>query len=84
MKFSANITVMPLKALLDPQGKAVTGSMKNLDLAEIDNVRIGKHITLEIEASSKEIAREKVDAACKKLLANPIMETYEFALNQLS
>lgn len=84
MKFSADITVMPLKALLDPQGKAVTGSMKNLDLAEIDNVRIGKHITLEIEAPSKEIARDKVDTACKKLLANPIMETYEFDLNQLS
>lgn len=83
MKFSANITVMPLKALLDPQGKAVTGSMKNLDLPEINNVRIGKHITLEIEAPSKEVATEKVDAACKKLLANPIMETYEFALNQL-
>jgi len=84
MKFSANITVMPLKALLDPQGKAVTGSMKNLDLPEIDNVRIGKHITLEVEAPSKEVAEAKVDAACKKLLANPIMETYEFALNQLS
>jgi phosphoribosylformylglycinamidine synthase subunit PurS len=84
MKFSANITVMPLKALLDPQGKAVTGSMKNLGLPEIDNVRIGKHITLELEAPTKEIAGEKVDAACKKLLANPIMETYEFALNQLS
>jgi phosphoribosylformylglycinamidine synthase PurS subunit len=84
MKFSANITVMPLKALLDPQGKAVSGSMKNLNLPEIVNVRIGKHITLEIEAASKEIAREKVDAACKKLLANPIMETYEIALNEVS
>jgi phosphoribosylformylglycinamidine synthase len=84
MKFSANITVMPLKALLDPQGKAVTGSMKNLDLPEIDNVRIGKHITLEVEAPSKEVAEAKVEAACKKFLANPIMETYEFALNELS
>ena len=84
MKFSANITVMPLKALLDPQGKAVSGSMKNLNLHEIVNVRIGKHITLEVEAASKEIAREKVDAACKKLLANPIMETYEIDLNQIS
>jgi phosphoribosylformylglycinamidine synthase PurS subunit len=84
MKFSANITVMPLKALLDPQGKAVSSSMKNLSLPEIGNVRIGKHITLEVEAASKEIAREKVDAACKKLLANPIMETYEIALNEVS
>ena len=42
MKFKAEIDIMPLKALLDPQGKAVTSSLKNLDLAEIGNVRIGK------------------------------------------
>lgn len=83
MKFTASITVMPLKALLDPQGKAVTGSMKNLNLPEIENVRIGKHITLELEAASKDVANEKVNAACKKLLANPIMETYEFVLSEL-
>jgi phosphoribosylformylglycinamidine synthase len=80
MKFRAEIDVMPLKALLDPQGKAVTGSMKNLGLPEIENVRIGKHITLEIEAASKEIAKSKVDEACKKLLANQIMESYQFEL----
>ena len=56
MKFIADIDVMPLQALLDPQGKAVTGSMKNLGLAEIQNVRIGKHITLEIEAASESAA----------------------------
>jgi phosphoribosylformylglycinamidine synthase len=80
MKFRAEIDVMPLKALLDPQGKAVTGSMKNLGLPEIENVRIGKHITLEIEAATKEAANAKVDEACKKLLANQIMEFYEFEL----
>ncbi|MCX6294808.1 MAG: phosphoribosylformylglycinamidine synthase subunit PurS [Bacteroidetes bacterium] len=80
MKFRAEIDVMPLKALLDPQGKAVTGSMKNLGLPEIENVRIGKHITLEIEAASKDAANAKVDEACKKLLANQIMEFYEFEI----
>jgi len=80
MKYRAEIDVMPLKALLDPQGKAVTGSMKNIGLAEIENVRIGKHITLEIEAPSKEAAKTKVDEACKKLLANQIMEFYEFEI----
>lgn len=80
MKFRAEIDVMPLKALLDPQGKAVTGSMKNLGLPEIQNVRIGKHITLEIEAESKAIAAAKVEDACKKLLANQIMEFYEFEI----
>ncbi|MDP2387906.1 MAG: phosphoribosylformylglycinamidine synthase subunit PurS [Bacteroidota bacterium] len=78
MKFIAEIDVMPLKALLDPQGKAVTGSMKNLGLPEIENVRIGKHITLEVEATSKEAAHAKVDDACKKLLCNQIMEFYQF------
>ncbi|MEP7264179.1 MAG: phosphoribosylformylglycinamidine synthase subunit PurS [Bacteroidota bacterium] len=80
MKFTALINVMPQKALLDPQGRAVTSSMKNLQLPGIDNVRIGKHITMEVEADSKDAAAEQVETACKKLLANPIMETYEFTL----
>jgi phosphoribosylformylglycinamidine synthase len=84
MKFIADIDVMPLKALLDPQGKAVTSSMKNLGLPEIQNVRIGKHITLEIEADNEAAAKVKVDEACKKLLCNQIMESYEFTLSQLS
>lgn len=74
---------MPLKEILDPQGKAVTGSMKNLGLSEIHNVRIGKHISLEVEADSETVAKEKVDIACKKLLANLIMESYEFELKQV-
>lgn len=80
MKFRAEIDVMPHKALLDPQGKTVTHSLKNIDLSAINNVRIGKHITLEVEADSKDAANEMVDTACKKLLANPIMEGYEFEL----
>jgi phosphoribosylformylglycinamidine synthase subunit PurS len=80
MKFVAEINVMPLKEILEPQGKAVTGSMKNLGLSEIHNVRIGKHITLEVEAGNENEAREKVDQACKKLLANLIMESYNFEL----
>jgi phosphoribosylformylglycinamidine synthase subunit PurS len=84
MKFKAEIDVMPLKALLDPQGKAVTGSMKNLGLEAIQNVRIGKHITLEIDAPTKEEASVMVNEACKKLLANQIMEFYEFTLEGVS
>ena len=80
MKFHANIVVMPQKALLDPQGRTVSANLKNLNLSEIDNVRIGKHITLEIEAINHDQAKQKVDDACKQLLANPIMETYEFTI----
>lgn len=82
MKFKAEIDVMPLEALLDPQGKAVTGSMKNLGLPEIENVRIGKHITLLVEAATEDDAKTKVDTACAKLLANPIMEFYKFSLHK--
>ncbi|MDN3549005.1 phosphoribosylformylglycinamidine synthase subunit PurS [Mucilaginibacter aquaedulcis] len=83
-KFQAEIDVMPKKEILDPQGKAVTGSMKNLGLAEIHNVRIGKHITLEIEADNAETAHAKVEQACKNLLANLIMESYTFTLQEVA
>lgn len=80
MKFVAEIDVMPRKELLDPQGKTVAASMGNLHLSEITDVRIGKHITLTINADSEETAREKVDLACKKLLSNPVMESYSFTI----
>jgi phosphoribosylformylglycinamidine synthase PurS subunit len=80
MKFKAEIDVMPLDALLDPQGKAVSNSMKNIGLPEIEGVRIGRHIRLFIDAATKEEASEKVDSACQKLLSNQIMESYTFEL----
>lgn len=83
MKFIADIDVMPQAALLDPQGKAVTGSMKNIGLPNITNVRIGKHIRLEIDADTIEQANAQVDEACKKLLANLIMETYTFSVKSV-
>jgi phosphoribosylformylglycinamidine synthase PurS subunit len=82
-KFQAEIDVMPKKEILDPQGKAVTGSMKNLGLTEIHNVRIGKHISLEVEAENEEAASSKVDQACKNLLANLIMESYSFKIQKV-
>ena len=82
MKFKAEIDVMPKKELLDPQGKAVSSSMKNLGLPEVGNVRIGKHISLELEAENEDAAKEKVEKACKELLANQIMESFEFELSE--
>ena len=83
MNYRAEINIMPLKALLDPQGKAITGSMKNIGLPEISNVRVGKHIHLELEAKDIAEAKSKVETACKKLLANPIMEYFEFEVFEL-
>tara|TARA_B100000035_G_C20876893_1_gene498774 strand:+ start:151 stop:402 length:252 start_codon:yes stop_codon:yes gene_type:complete len=81
MRFKASIDIMPLEALLDPQGKAVTQSMDNLSLTEISNVRIGKHITLYVETSDENSAKKIVEDACKKLLCNQIMESFTFTLN---
>ena len=83
MKFKANVDIMPLEALLDPQGKAVSASMENIGLSEINNVRIGKHITLEIEAENIEQANDKVNQACKKILCNEIMESYSFDIKKI-
>lgn len=84
MKFKAEIDVMPLDALLDPQGKAVTSSMKNIGLEVIDGVRIGRHVRLFVDASSESEAAEKVDEACRRLLANQIMENYSFQLEAVN
>lgn len=80
MTYHVQIKVMPLKDLLDPQGKAVMGSLKDLAINGISDVRVGKHITLQMEASSEAEAKKLADDACKKLLANPVMEFYEIEL----
>ena len=81
MLFTAQIKVMPLKDLLDPQGKAVLGGLKNLDITAVSDVRIGKHIDLQIEAADKEAAIAIASEAAKKLLANPVMEMFEITVN---
>ncbi|MGV3596948.1 MAG: phosphoribosylformylglycinamidine synthase subunit PurS [Bacteroidota bacterium] len=81
MKYIAEINVMPHKNLLDPQGKAVTGGIHSLGMNEINNVRVGKRITLEIDADTEAAARDKAETICKKLLANPVMEYFEVAVH---
>jgi phosphoribosylformylglycinamidine synthase len=83
MKFKAEIDVMPHAALLDPQGKAVSNSMPNVGLPNIHDVRIGKHISMELEADNEAAAHEMVETACKKLLANLIMESYTFTIKAI-
>ena len=83
MKFIAEINVMPLKALLDPQGKAVGMTMHNIGYTDVTNVRVGKHITMEIDAPSKNVALEKVNEACSKILSNPVMEGFEYTVKEI-
>jgi phosphoribosylformylglycinamidine synthase PurS subunit len=80
MIYTVQIKVMPLKDLLDPQGKAVMGGLQNLGLDSVSDVRIGKHIDLQVEADSKESAMATAENAARKLLANPVMEVYEISV----
>ncbi len=80
MLYNVQIKVMPLKDLLDPQGKAVLGGLLNLGLQGVQEVRIGKHITLQVEAESQDAARQVAENASKKLLANQVMEFYEIEM----
>ena len=80
MIYTAQIKVMPLKDLLDPQGKAVLGGLQNLGVAAVSDVRVGKHIDLQIDAATKEDALSIASEAAKKLLANPVMEMFEITI----
>lgn len=83
MKFLVEIDIMPRKELLDPQGKAVTNGLHNIGLTAIDNVRVGKHITYETTGNSHEEVHEQAENACKKLLANLVMESYNIHISSL-
>ena len=80
MTYTVQIKVMPLKELLDPQGKAVMSGLQNLGLYGVDDVRIGKNITLQVNAENEEKARQIAEEASRKLLANPVMEYFEIEL----
>ena len=80
MKFKADINVMPLKELLDPQGKTVGKNIGNIGITGIENVRIGKRIELTVEADNEADAGAKLEIACKKLLSNMVMESYSYTL----
>jgi phosphoribosylformylglycinamidine synthase len=81
MNFIAEIKIMPLKELLDPQGKAVLGGLANLGIKSIHDVRIGKNIQLKLEAASAEEAKGIAEEAAKKLLANQVMEEFSISIS---
>ncbi|AEW01703.1 phosphoribosylformylglycinamidine synthase, purS protein [Niastella koreensis] len=81
MTYTVQVKVMPLKELLDPQGKAVMGGLQNLGLGNIQDVRVGKNITLQVEANTPDQAKAIAEEASKKLLANPVMEYFEVVIS---
>ena len=78
MKISAIVTLK--KDVLDPQGKVVSQTLKNMGHNDIINVRQGKYFEIEINESDEVVAKKKIDEICKKLLANTIIEDYVISL----
>lgn len=80
--YTAHVTVTLRRAILDVQGKAVEHALHSLHMPGFGNVRIGKHIELDIQAPDAETAHDLVTDACKKLLANPVMEDFSIAISE--
>ena len=80
--YKATVLIKRRSAILDPQGKAVEIGAKHLGLNNIANTRIDKYIQFDVDAKDKNAAEKEVAEYCKKLLANPIMEDFEFTLSE--
>jgi phosphoribosylformylglycinamidine synthase len=81
--FKAKVLIKRRKTILDPQGKAVEIGAKHLGLSNIKNTRIDKYIEFSVDSLDKKSAEQEVNEYCRKLLANPIMEDYEFTLEEV-
>jgi phosphoribosylformylglycinamidine synthase subunit PurS len=79
--FRVEVRVMPRAALLDPQGQAVEHALQALGFVEVNRVRMGKHLVLELKAASRDDAVARARAMCERLLANPVTEDYEVAVD---
>ena len=77
----ATILVRPKPGILDPQGEAVQSSLRQLGFA-VDDARVGRVIDLQLEGSDADAARAELERACEHLLANPLIESYEIAVER--
>jgi phosphoribosylformylglycinamidine synthase len=82
--YLAQITITLRKSILDPQGKAVHHAIESLRMSLVEEVRIGKYIEMKINVDTQGEAKRITEEACKKLLANPVMEDYTFSVEKIS
>jgi phosphoribosylformylglycinamidine synthase subunit PurS len=80
--FRAKVYIRLKKGLLDPQGKAIEGSLKALGVTGVEDIKVGKLIDIQIKAKDKAEAGKKVDIMCKKLLANPVIEVFSYDIEE--
>jgi phosphoribosylformylglycinamidine synthase len=79
----ATVLVRPKDGILDPQGQAVGDSLRKLGFS-VGHARVGRLVELEVDAASEDEAREELDRMCRRLLANPLIESYEIELDHPS
>ena len=82
MVYRSRIRVTLRKSILDPQGKAVEHAVRTLGMQSIRDVRMGKYIELHVDGSTREEAARTTEEVCRKLLANPVMEDFEFDVDE--
>ena len=83
-KYQARIYVTLRPSVLDPAGTAVESGLKQMGYTEVESVRIGKYIELQLTASNEAEAKQHLDEICDRLLANTVIENYRFELAQLA
>jgi phosphoribosylformylglycinamidine synthase len=76
-RFRIEIRVTPRKGILDPQGKAIHHALHSLGWEQVDDVRVGKALHIELDAEDAAAARAEAEEMCRKLLANPVTEDFE-------
>lgn len=82
MRYQCEVYVRPRTDILDPQGDAVNTALANLGFGGVSDVKVGKYITLAIEAASADAARQQLNEMCGKLLANPIIEDFRIEVRE--
>jgi len=78
-RFRVAVHIVPRRGLLDPQGKAVGDALRTLGFSAVQDVHVGRHVVVEMDASDGSAAERSTREMCKKLLANPVIEDFEIA-----
>jgi phosphoribosylformylglycinamidine synthase len=78
-RFKVALHIVPRRGLLDPQGKAVADALHTLGFKTVEDVHVGRHIVVEVNARSAADAEKDARAMCERLLANPVTEDFEIA-----
>ncbi|MFO7259676.1 MAG: phosphoribosylformylglycinamidine synthase subunit PurS [bacterium] len=83
-RYVVEVRITPREGLLDPEGKAVHNALRSLDFGEVQDVRVGRLVRVELTAPTVEEAFARADAMCRQLLANPVTEDYEIDIDTIS